>query len=879
MRRAASLTILIVFSMLMGIPVFGQKSRAIGAGSTVKGQSDNVPVKFRSVQAFSDGRGAWLRWSMDLETNNFGFYIYRVDGGQKQLVNNGIVPGSAARIGKAPVMGTEYSYYDIDGGTTYVVESHDMNSKVFPSAPVNVNYVSDLTPLAGYSSEFMAAQRSQATDMIEIDRPGSSTDTQAKISAKQSKRALEVQSGVVAQDGVKIAVKKDGMYRVSRAQIEAAGFDVNTDPTLWQLYAVGAQQAMNVGVTGDYIEFYGKGIDEIESDTRIYYLVVGATPGLRMGSRNVLPVTALPSANFQYTAIRAPKNVYINTILNGDATNFFGPGIGSAGPTTINFTLKSLDVSNRRNYVTIELQGFSLTPHEIGITLNGMALPPATGSFDTVFSRTYTVSPGFLREGANELKVQATTTNPGDTCLFRSIQVDYRRKYIADQNQLLYLNENFREVDVTDFSSANIRIFDMTDETSPVLLNGLTVQQNGATWSVHIPQYRSRVMLGVEDSGLLQPASITPNYASSLATPAHDADLVIVSYKDWMVQAEAWADYRRGQGFDVEVVNVEDIYDEFNFGSQSNASITAFLQYARNNWNTSPQYVLLLGDASYDPRNFEGNGYLNFVPSKIVNTLYTEVPSDDALVDFNHDGLAEMSIGRIPGRSAAYMTKALNRVMTFEVPAMQSLSRGAVFASDLPNGFDFEAMSIRLGNQLPPGTPITYVNRGQANASATLLSSLNAGPYIVNYAGHGTVGVWAVGTFFGNSTVPELRNNEALSIYTLLTCLNGYFINPTSPVSLAENLMDSEWTDPNGPVRHDTGAIAVWASTGLTTPDVQEVMATRFYNKIGSTTPPVLTRMGDLVRDAKSVLIGGEDVRNSWVLLGDPVLQVRQPAP
>lgn len=872
MRRAAPLTILIVFAMFMNITVFGQKNRAVGGGTIVKGPSDNVPVKFGNVQVFSDGRGAWLKWSMDLETRNFGFYIYRVDGDQKQLVNNGIVPGSAARIGPGAVMGTEYSYYDVAGGTTYVIESHDMDSRVYSSGPVSVTYVSDITPLAGHSSEFLAAQRNQAKDMIEIDRPNTGTLTQPKMSAKQARRAQETHLGVVAQDGVKIAVKKDGMYRVSRAQIEAAGFDVNTDHTLWQLFANGAQQAMNVGATGDYIEFYGKGKDEIESDTRIYYLIVGATPGLRMGSRFVQPVTALPSANFQYTAIRAPKSVYINTILNGDATNFFGPGIGSVAPTTINFNLKSLDVSNRRNYVTIEFQGFSLTAHEVQVTLNGMTLPAATGSFDTKFSRTYTVSPAFLREGANTLEVK--TAAAGDTCLFSSISVDYRRKYITDQNQLLYLNENFREVDVTDFSSSNIRIYDMTDESSPVLLNGLTVQQNGATWSVHIPQYRSRVMLGIEDSGLLQPASITPNFASNLATTGHDADLVIISYKDWMTEAGNWANYRRGQGFDVEVVNIEDIYDEFNFGTQSNAAITAFLQYAKNNWNTPPQYVLLLGDASYDPRNFEGHGYLDFVPSKIVNTLYTEVPSDDALVDFNHDGLAEISIGRIAGRSGAYMTKALNRVTGFEVPAMQTLSRGAVFASDLPNGFDFEAMSVRLGNWLPPGTPITYVNRGQANASSALLTALNEGPYVVNYAGHGTVGVWAVPAFFGNSIVPQLRNNEELSIYTMLTCLNGYFINPTSPVSLAENLVDAEWTDTSGPVpvRHDTGAISVWASTGLTTPDVQEIMATRFYTKLGDGSIP---RMGDLVRDAKGVLIGGEDVRNSWVLLGDPMLKVR----
>jgi hypothetical protein len=210
-------------------------------------------------------------------------------------------------------------------------------------------------------------------------------------------------------------------------------------------------------------------------------------------------------------------------------------------------------------------------------------------------------------------------------------------------------------------------------------------------------------------------------------------------------------------------------------------------------------------------------------------------------------------------------------VQSFEQPAMQSLSRGALFASDLPNGFDFEAMSIRISQQLPPGTPLIFVNRALPDAPTVLINGLNTGPYIVNYSGHGTVGVWAVASFFGNSRVPELRNNDALSVYTMLTCLNGYFINPTSPVSLAESLMSAQWTDGSN-VTHQTGAVAVWASTGLTTPDLQEVMATRFYNKIGNASIP---RMGDLTRDAKGVLVGGEDIRNSWVLLGDPMLKVR----
>jgi len=108
-----------------------------------------------------------------------------------------------------------------------------------------------------------------------------------------------------------------------------------------------------------------------------------------------------------------------------------------------------------------------------------------------------------------------------------------------------------------------------------------------------------------------------------------------------------------------------------------------------------------------------------------------------------------------------------------------------------------------------------------------------------------------------------LSNGNNLSVFTLLTCLNGYFVQPAIGFeSLAEVLLKAQ----NG------GAAAVWASTGETTPDIQEIMATRFYQQLALGN---IKRLGDLVNDAKTVVNAGRDVRLSWVLLGDPMLKVR----
>jgi hypothetical protein len=204
----------------------------------------------------------------------------------------------------------------------------------------------------------------------------------------------------------------------------------------------------------------------------------------------------------------------------------------------------------------------------------------------------------------------------------------------------------------------------------------------------------------------------------------------------------------------------------------------------------------------------------------------------------------------------------LGKTTAFEQGLATAQSRGALCASDLPDGFDFAAMCGRVLQPLPAGIPKMFVNRGDADARNTLMTSLNNGKYIVNYSGHGTFGAWA-GNFFSRTDVPLMANtNENQTIFTLLTCLNGYYVDAFGD-GLAEVLVKK----PTG------GAVVSWASSGETTPDVQEIMATRFFTQIGNNAS--MNRIGDLSNDAKSVIGGGRDVRLSWVLLGDPTMKVK----
>ena len=335
-----------------------------------------------------------------------------------------------------------------------------------------------------------------------------------------------------------------------------------------------------------------------------------------------------------------------------------------------------------------------------------------------------------------------------------------------------------------------------------------------------------------------------------------------------------WAAYRSGQGISTKVVDVTDIYDEFNYGVLSSYAIEAFLAYAKNNWQTPPAYVMLFGDAHYDSRNYSGVGYWNMVPSRLHDTLYTETGSDESLSDFNDDGLAEIPIGRASSRDAAGIISLFNKTVAWEASLTpSSLDRGALFAFDVASDYNFEAMSDRVMSKLPVSVPKTKVSRTSPTGQTDIVNSINevdggsaqnpgpnAGLYLLNYTGHGNSVAWANNNFFSSVQTPSLTNANFPSLMVSLTCLNGYFMGNVN--TFAEAMTNAS----NG------GAVAVWASTGLTTPDVQEILANRFYTKLGEGNIP---RIGDLIADAKAQVPSGADVRLSWALVGDPMLKIR----
>jgi len=292
-------------------------------------------------------------------------------------------------------------------------------------------------------------------------------------------------------------------------------------------------------------------------------------------------------------------------------------------------------------------------------------------------------------------------------------------------------------------------------------------------------------------------------------------------------------------------------------------AIKDFLSFAKTNWGKSPRFVLLVGDASFDPKNYYGYGYWDLVPTKLIDTQYLETASDDWFVDFNSDGLPEMTIGRLPVRTLEEANIVVSKIIGYEQSGAQSV---AVLVADMKENdddFDFEGASEEVGGILPSSLMVSKIYRSQfsddGQVRSVLLNSINQGPLLVNFIGHGSVGIWA-GNILTADDAEALVNGPRLPFFINMTCLNGFFQDPYMD-SLAETLM----------MVGAGGAIGVWTSSGLTEPSRQLPMNREFIRLLFNGNSLTL---GEAISQAKAATVD-QDVRKTWILFGDPSTRLK----
>ena len=394
----------------------------------------------------------------------------------------------------------------------------------------------------------------------------------------------------------------------------------------------------------------------------------------------------------------------------------------------------------------------------------------------------------------------------------------------------------------------------------------------------------------VSDDYFMTPDSIVKNINSDLRNTNRGADYLIITHPKFMAAANRLAQFRRTNltGYEnprAEVINVMDIYNEFNGGLMNPNAIRDFISYAYNNWQEpAPSYVVLMGDMSHDYRKIFPTSRENYIPSiPYQSWRYGQAASDNMFVAVDGtDVIPDISIGRLSCETLEEANNLVDKIIAYPSDLSKEwrervnlFSAGQNAADETYFGFNNEN-TLLFNNFLNPNGysafrvyafPNIPEYQQYAGGTQEMKKGFNDGAVITNFFGHGGGYQWDL--FFLNDHIYQLNASGKMTFITSITCYTAHFDN--------QDVFGEQFIKvPN------KGAIGFWGHTGITFWPQGKALNTKLFTEIFNNKNFVI---GDAIRAAKNTYVNGltgleSDHVALLTLLGDPAIDlafVRKP--
>ena len=381
--------------------------------------------------------------------------------------------------------------------------------------------------------------------------------------------------------------------------------------------------------------------------------------------------------------------------------------------------------------------------------------------------------------------------------------------------------------------------------------------------------------VAVSDSGVRRVRRIERDRPSRLRQPAEGADYLVITHQEFRAPAQRLANYRaEHNGYRTAVVDVQDIYDEFNAGVIHPRAIRDFLAYAYENWPPpAPTFVLLLGDASWDPRRrLPESSKTNYVPSYgilVSDTWYVMLDGPD-------DRLPDLFIGRIPAETPEQAARVIDKTLAYEATPFDLWNKEFLFLNGGINAVEqsiFSGQGRILAQGLVEAPPlfarVQHFNKTTneaitRNFERLIGERIRQGVLWVNFLGHAGSAVWDI-----DAGMPEDWQNRLFPFMTGMSCHSARFANPIRN-SLSELY-----------VLHEAGAAAYWGSSGFGYVSQDFFLLEGLF---GAVVQDTVRSVGEATTAAKwhvwQRLPESKRTRyviEQYALIGDPALELRVP--
>jgi Peptidase family C25 len=385
-------------------------------------------------------------------------------------------------------------------------------------------------------------------------------------------------------------------------------------------------------------------------------------------------------------------------------------------------------------------------------------------------------------------------------------------------------------------------------------------------------------------------------------------DDLIISHPSLVDAIGPLAEFHRQHGRKVAVIDVDQVYDQFNAGIVHPAAIRDLISWGRTHWRIKPRYVLLVGTASFDirasgqpismqPASFDPRTGVpfakrpdnpaatadaapaaqppnrNLIPTWQYPTEEGQSASDNgfvALSDSNfHPALA---IGRFPVVTAEEVRAIVNKTVNYaSTPTLGSWRSKVTFIANEDVYFQKSSDQIATAIEREGFTADKIYGKASETDNlanqAALNDSLNAGNLLVHFLGHGGRFIWRTGPpdvnknhdLFTLDDVSKLHNGNRLPLVLSMTCFSAPFDNPSED-SIGERFLREP----------DKGAVAVFAASWSNSPSPE------FSKKLIAELIKPGQTIGDSIVAAKAAL-SNRTLVEMYNLLGDPALVLERP--
>jgi len=408
------------------------------------------------------------------------------------------------------------------------------------------------------------------------------------------------------------------------------------------------------------------------------------------------------------------------------------------------------------------------------------------------------------------------------------------------------------------------------------------------------------------DNQLAKPVSTRAVAVHDWQKDAAGYDYLIVSHPSLIDAIKPLAEFHEKRGLKVAVLDVDEVYDQFNFGVSHPRAIRNLVDRAWHDWPTQPRFLLLVGDSSYDIRHDTYNdlnyakwtnqellypnhfGAIGGTPYKnqpkkladrnLIPTWQYPSPEGQSASD-NWFGSVDgddwhpvVAVGRFPvvtpDEVKAIVAKTIDYISK---PQLGAWRRDVMFITDEIDAFKQASNQIAtaLGQEgfvadKVYASPKESDNLAHQNA---IRQGIDDGRLIVHFIGHGGRYIWRTGPpdlrknhdLFTLDDVGSLKNASRLPMVLSMTCYSAPFDNPAED-SIGERFLREP----------DKGAIAVFAASWRNAPSpafsksiIDELL------KPGATIGEAIVRAKKKSADRTLV--------EMYNLLGDPAVVLERP--